>query len=126
MQAMPTMHETMPQPLPKMPFSRRQVFLSGRAAIYEWKMKHTITAAAAFRMHHVSSVLIDLISVNCAKAQSNWLVTTSIGTDLAGRYQDQLLQTYHGWCIAHRQVEILWAPRTASCARNIRSNARRA
>jgi ketosteroid isomerase-like protein len=82
--------------------------LCGRLAIYDWKMKHTIFAAAAFRIHHVSSVLIDLISADTAKARSNWLVTTNIGTDHAGRYRDLFRKSENGWCIAHRQVDILW------------------
>ena len=82
--------------------------LCGRAAIYDWKMKHTISATTAFRIHHVSSMLIDLISANTAKARSNWLVTTNIGTDLAGRYHDRVHKSEDGWCIAHRRVDILW------------------
>lgn len=89
-------------------FEAPGIRLSGRAAIYEWKTTHTIFAAAAFRMHHVSSVLIDLISESTANVRSNWLVTTNIGTDHAGRYRDQFRNTLEGWRIAHRHVEILW------------------
>jgi ketosteroid isomerase-like protein len=82
--------------------------LCGRAAIYDWRFKHTIFAAAAFRIHHVSSVLIDLISADTAKARSNWLVTTNIGTDHARRYTDLFRKSEDGGCIAHRQIDILW------------------
>jgi hypothetical protein len=84
--------------------------LCGRAALYNWRFKHTIIAAAAFRIHHVSSVLIDLISADTAKARSNWLVTTNIGTDHAGRYTDLFRKSEAGWCIAHRRIDILWRP----------------
>jgi hypothetical protein len=53
-------------------------------------------------------VLIDLISADTAKARSNWLVTTNIGTDYAGRYTDLFRNFEDGWCIAYRQIDILW------------------
>jgi len=88
--------------------------LSGRDAIHAWKLNHSVFAGgasgrpASFRIHHVSTMLIDVLSPDRAKAKSNWMAMTEIGPDHAGRYIDDLRKTDEGWRIAHRRVEVLW------------------
>ena len=84
------------------------IHLSGYEALYAWKTSHTIFAETAFRSHHVSSILINLLSAQTATARSNWLVTTDIGPDHSGRYSDRFRKTGEGWLIEHRKIEILW------------------
>lgn len=82
--------------------------LDGRAAIRAWKASQPMFGAATFRIHHVSGVLIEFLAADRARVRSNWLVTTDIGADSAGRYDDLFRKTRDGWRIAHRQGAVLW------------------
>ena len=82
--------------------------LSGRDALHKWKSGNTVFAAASYRSHHVSGIVIDLGTPDVADVQSNWLVTTEIGADHGGRYTDKFRKVGDDWCIAHRRIDILW------------------
>lgn len=80
----------------------------GRDAILAWKKDHRVFTTASFRMHNVSTILINLTGPDSADVRSNWIAITDVGPDHAGRYIDQFSLTADGWKIAHRRVEMLW------------------
>lgn len=82
--------------------------LVGRDAILAWKKTHRVFTTAEFRMHNVSSILINMVGPNSANVRSNWIAITNAGPDHAGRYIDRFIQTNNGWKIAERTVEMLW------------------
>lgn len=80
----------------------------GRAQILEWKKSHQVFTTARFRMHNLSSVLIDLTGSDSADVRSYWIAITNVGPDHAGKYIDKLVRTDVGWKIANRLVEMDW------------------
>lgn len=80
----------------------------GREAILAWKRGHRIFAGTSYRLHHVSSILIEVRSQDSADVVSNWLATTNIGPDHCGRYVDRFTREGERWLIAHRRIDILW------------------
>lgn len=88
--------------------------LEGREAIRAWKASGVVFRdnprgrAAPFRVHHLSSIHIDLLSHEEASARSCWFVVTDIGPDHSGLYHDRLRRVDGQWLIANRVARCLW------------------
>ncbi|HEY6869607.1 MAG TPA: nuclear transport factor 2 family protein, partial [Novosphingobium sp.] len=79
----------------------------GRDAIRAWKEAGR-TFRAKFRVHHVSSIHIDLTSADTASCRSAWFVVTEIGPDHSGLYFDTFVREGDRWLIHHRIADALW------------------
>src|SRR3954452_18890719 len=62
------------------------------------------TAPPGRMQHHVSSVWIDVVSRDAARASSYFTVMTGAGVDHWGRYRDELVPAGDRWLFAHRLV----------------------
>lgn len=56
--------------------------------------------------HHVSSLVIDVVSPTEATASSYFLVVTAIGIDHWGRYRDRFVCTDERWRFVERSVRV--------------------
>ena len=87
----------------------------GRSAIRAWQERWsrpeaaaTITHAASFVRHHLSTSKIDLTGPESAVARTYWVAWTDIGPDHAGYYLDSFRKVADAWLIAHRRVRLDW------------------
>lgn len=85
----------------------------GRDAIRAWKASNSVFAGgtgkvALFRVHHISSIHIDLISADAARTRTAWFVVTDIGPDHAGVYHDEFVRHGERWLIGKRVIDTLW------------------
>ena len=85
-----------------------------RENIRAWKTSNQVFsqgisgASAAFRVHHISSIHIDLLSSERAKTRTTWLVVTDIGPDHSGVYHDVFRRDGARWLIEERVIDCLW------------------
>lgn len=88
--------------------------LRGRSAIRAWKASGVVFKnnpsgrTAPFRVHHVSSINIEMLSETEAEVRSCWFVVTDIGPDHSGIYFDRFQRTDGRWLIKERIVDNLW------------------
>jgi len=85
----------------------------GRESIYAWKANQGIFPAETdgrptFRMHNVTSTLIEFQPDGTAAVRSYFLVITNTGPDHAGRYTDVFVREGERWLIRDRRPEVLW------------------
>ncbi len=86
--------------------------ITGRAAIVEFIGRVPAGSRAdpppdgAYVRHHVSSVRIESVTHDEARATSYFLVLTSIGPDHWGRYRDVLVPDEGRWRFRHRYVAV--------------------
>ena len=87
--------------------------VEGRAALHDWMaapaampLRHDVTPG--FVSHHLTTCAITLLGDAEAKARTYWLVTTGIGLDHTGFYDDRLVAIDGRWLIAHRRPRTLW------------------
>lgn len=84
----------------------------GREQIRTWKAAAAHFKAggkpAAFRIHNVSSIHIELTSAETAKVRSCWFVVTDIGPDHAGIYHDRFRKVGEDWLIEERLIDNVW------------------
>ena len=86
----------------------------GRENIRTWKASSQVFArgaggaSAAFRVHHISSIHIDLLSADRAETRTAWLVVTDIGPDHSGVYHDAFRREGDRWLIEKRVIDCLW------------------
>jgi len=85
----------------------------GRENIYAWKANQGIFPAESggkptFRMHNVSSTLIEFQPDGTANVRSYFFTVTNIGPDHSGRYTDVFVKEGDRWLIKHRRPEVLW------------------
>jgi hypothetical protein len=81
----------------------------GRRAIQEYlegnKADLSASAAGGGRIrHHVSSLRIDLLDRDTARATSYFLAVTAAGPDHWGVYRDELVRVDDRWLIARREA----------------------
>jgi SnoaL-like domain len=80
----------------------------GRAAIQEFLESTKGRLAAKLPLprirHHVSSVLIEVVSRTVLTAYSYFFVVTERGPDHWGRYRDRLVLSEGRWLFEHRRV----------------------
>lgn len=95
-------------------FESRLGSYDGREAIYAWKAKGTTFShgpggtSAAFRVHHITNIHIEMLSQDRAKTRAPWFVITDIGPDHAGIYYDTFRRENGKWLIEKRVVDMLW------------------
>jgi hypothetical protein len=64
--------------------------------------------APGFVSHHLTTCRIELTSPGSATVRTYWLVTTVIGIDHNGYYDDIFSQVGDAWLIASRRPRTLW------------------
>jgi SnoaL-like domain len=101
----------------------------GREAIRGWMgyrpdttasaKQATASATPSFVCHNLTTCRIDLTSETTAEVKTYFFVTTSIGPDHCGYYDDVFVKAGDEWLIASRRPKALWMspdsvmPRTA-------------
>ena len=80
----------------------------GREAIRAFLLQTKAQLASATERplvrHHVSNLLIDVVSAGSARAASYFLVLTAERLDHWGRYRDLLVEVGGRWLFQHRRV----------------------
>jgi hypothetical protein len=64
--------------------------------------------APGFVSHHLTTCRIELTSATTAAVRTYWLVTTVIGLDHNGYYDDTFAQVDDEWLITSRRPRTLW------------------
>lgn len=87
--------------------------IEGREAIRAWMGGATIIAPrpdrpVGFVSHHLTTCRIDLESPSRATAKTYWLVTSPVGLDHNGYYDDVLRCEDGAWLLEHRRPRTLW------------------
>jgi hypothetical protein len=87
--------------------------IEGREAIRAWMaapsiIRQSARPAPGFVSHHLTTCRIDFTSETIATVRTYWLVTTAIGLDHNGYYDDQFRLSDDEWLIAHRKPRTLW------------------
>lgn len=85
----------------------------GRDAIREWMIAPSVIRPAdarspGFVSHHLTTCSIALTGAHTATARTYWLVTTAVGLDHNGYYDDRLRRVQNAWLIEHRKPRTLW------------------
>lgn len=68
--------------------------------------------ARSFVRHHVTCPLVE-VTGDLATARSYFTVFSNNGPDHAGTYDDRLVRTAQGWCLARRRVRVDWQAPTS-------------
>jgi hypothetical protein len=87
--------------------------IEGREAIRAWMGGATIIPQrsdrpAGFVSHHLTTCAITLETPTHARARTYWLVTSPVGLDHNGYYDDVLRCVGGEWLLAHRRPRTLW------------------
>ena len=87
--------------------------INGRAAIQAWMQAPSVipqpgTASPGFVSHHLTTCKIEFTSPTAATVRTYWLVTTAVGLDHNGYYDDRFVQVGEEWLLAHRRPRTLW------------------
>ena len=61
-----------------------------------------------FVSHHLTTCKIEFTSPTTAKVRTYWLVTTAVGLDHNGYYDDRFEKCGDEWLIAYRRPRTLW------------------
>jgi SnoaL-like protein len=61
-----------------------------------------------FVSHHLTTCRIELTSPTTASVRTYWLVTTAVGLDHNGYYDDRFERVGDAWLIAYRRPRTLW------------------
>jgi hypothetical protein len=87
--------------------------LDGREAIRAWMAAPSVIpqpggGAPGYISHHLTTCRIELTSASEAKVRTYWLVTSAIGLDHNGYYDDLFRAVDGEWLIAWRRPRTLW------------------
>ena len=87
--------------------------VAGRAAIHAWMTAPSPIAQPAdrpggFISHHLTTCRIEITAPDTATVRTYWLVTSSVGLDHNGYYDDRFRKVGRDWLIAHRKPRTLW------------------
>lgn len=85
----------------------------GRAAIGAWMQAPSPIAQpadrrAGFVSHHLTTCRIELTGEDTAAVRTYFLVTSPVGLDHNGYYDDRFRRMDGDWLIAHRKPRTLW------------------
>lgn len=85
----------------------------GREAIRAWMKAPSVIPPpkdrpAGFVSHHLTTCAITLTGMDTATARTYWLVTSPVGLDHNGYYDDRFERVGEDWLIAHRKPRTLW------------------
>jgi hypothetical protein len=65
-------------------------------------------SAPSYVSHHLTTCRIELTSATTATVRTYWLVTTAVGLDHNGYYDDRFCLIADEWLIASRRPRTLW------------------
>ncbi len=87
--------------------------IAGRESIRRWMaapsvIRQSDRPSPGFVSHHLTTCRIEFTSPTTATARTYWLVTTVIGLDHNGYYDDQFRQCGEEWLLAYRRPRTLW------------------
>lgn len=87
--------------------------IAGRAAILAWMKGPSVIPApkdrpAGFVSHHLTTCAITLTGADTATVRTYWLVTSPVGLDHNGYYDDRLHCLDGQWLIEWRRPRTLW------------------
>jgi hypothetical protein len=87
--------------------------IEGRDAIQHFMaapspIRQSQRPSPGFVSHHLTTSSIRFTSPTTATVRTYWLVTTAIGLDHNGYYDDQFRREGDEWLIAHRRPRTLW------------------
>ena len=87
--------------------------IEGREAILRWMsapspIKQSSRPSPGFVSHHLTTCRIEFESPSLAIVRTYWLVTTAVGLDHNGYYDDRLRHCGDEWLIAYRRPRTLW------------------
>lgn len=97
--------------------------LRGREAIRAWigapsVIPQPADRPAGFISHHLTTCKIDLTGPDTATARTYWLVTSPVGLDHNGYYDDRLRRIGEDWLLESRKPRTLWAAADSLTRRN--------
>jgi hypothetical protein len=86
----------------------------GRDAIRAWMSAPSVIPQdpdhpARFVSHHLTTCRIELTGPDTAAARTYWLVTSPVGLDHNGYYDDRLRRVGDDWLLESRKPRTLWA-----------------
>lgn len=67
-----------------------------------------VVSAPSYVSHHLTTCRIELTSATTATVRTYWLVTTAVGLDHNGYYDDRFCLVGDEWLIASRRPRTLW------------------
>jgi SnoaL-like domain len=87
--------------------------IEGRESIRRWMSAPSVipqpdSPSPGFVSHHLTTCRIDITSTTTATVRTYWLVTTAIGLDHNGYYDDQFSKVGEEWLISYRRPRTLW------------------
>ena len=87
--------------------------IEGREAIRRWMAAPSVIPqpdgpTPGFVSHHLTTCRIEFSASTVAKVRTYWLVTTAVGLDHNGYYDDEFIQCGDEWLIARRRPRTLW------------------
>lgn len=87
--------------------------IEGREAIRRWMAAPSVIhqsnrTSPGFVSHHLTTCRIELTSPSTANVRTYWYVTTAIGLDHNGYYDDQFCYCADQWLISYRRPRTLW------------------
>lgn len=87
--------------------------LAGREAIRRWMAAPSVIlqpgdATPGYISHHLTTCRIALTSPTEATVRTYWLVTSAVGLDHNGYYDDRFRCEDGAWLIAYRKPRTLW------------------
>jgi hypothetical protein len=87
--------------------------IEGREAIRLWMeapspIRQSSRPSPGFVSHHLTTCRIELTSPTSATVRTYFLVTTAIGLDHNGYYDDRFNRSCEEWLIAYRRPRTLW------------------
>jgi hypothetical protein len=87
--------------------------IEGREAIRNWMAAPSVipqpgNSTPGFVSHHLTTCRIELTSRDTATVRTYWLVTTAVGLDHNGYYDDRFGRYGNDWLITYRRPRTLW------------------
>ena len=87
--------------------------LEGRVAIRRWMeapsvIRQSGRSSPGFVSHHLTTCRIEFVPDTSATVRTYFLVTTAIGLDHNGYYDDRFRKSGSEWLIAYRRPRTLW------------------
>jgi SnoaL-like domain len=87
--------------------------IRGRDSIRRWMEAPSVISrpdgpAPGYVSHHLTTCRIELTLPTAATVRTYWLVTTAVGLDHNGYYDDRFIKCGEDWLIAYRHPRTLW------------------
>lgn len=87
--------------------------IAGRAAIHAWMtapspIAQPVDRPGGFISHHLTTCRIEITGPDTATVRTYWLVTSPVGLDHNGYYDDRFRKVDSDWLIERRKPRTLW------------------